>query len=195
MKNFSYKLSDIFIKILTFNYDVVRKIIRNEIPRDKNLSVIDLGCGTGTLAELFNKNKYLGVDVDKGAIWQARRKFPGYKFKIGDAVNFKTEVKFDLVLVVGVLHHLPDEKVKKVARRINSLLNKNGKVLIIEATYPLAAYNIFGLLLRKLDRGSFVRSVGEYAKLLTIGLFLNKQYKQKGGLLDYAVFNASGKAR
>jgi SAM-dependent methyltransferase len=193
MNNISYKFSDYLIKILTFNYRVVKKIIKKEILKNNNLSVLDMGCGTGTLAGLFTKNTYLGIDIDEDAVRQAGKKFPGYKFKAGDAANFKTDRKFDTVLVVGVLHHLTDENVKKVAQRINSLLNKNGKVLIIEATHPLETHNVLGLLLRKIDRGSYVRSIGEYAKLLMDRLSLEKKYEQKGGLLDYAVFVAGGK--
>jgi len=190
VRNFPYWFSDILINLLTFNYLIVKKIIKKEIPGSDKLSIIDLGCGTGTLAKLFNQKKYLGLDIDKGAILRAREKFPGYRFQSGDAVTVKIKNRFDIVLVVGVLHNLRGNEVKKTARKINSLLKKNGQVLIIEATQPVSLFNILGKVLRKLDKGSFVRSVGGYAKLLTTGLTLKKQYYQKGGLLDYAVFVA-----
>lgn len=191
MRHFSYWFSDIVINLLTSNYLVVKKIIKKEILRSDKLSVVDLGCGTGALAKLFDCKKYLGFDIDKKAILRAREKFPEYTFQFGDATTIAIKDRFDIILVVGVLHHLRNEEVKKTALKINSLLDKNGRALIIEATQPVSSFNIFGKVLRKLDKGSFVRSVDEYAKLLKTELTLRKQYYQKGGLLDYAVFVAS----
>lgn len=193
MKKLSYYFSDLLITVLTLNYFFIKKIIKSEISNFSSLAVLDFGCGTGALTKLFNNHKYLGFDIDDAAIDFARRKLPDYKFEVGDATKFDISRKFDLVLIVGVLHHLKDCEVEKVSWRINRLLSKKGKTLIIEATHPINKLNFPGLIIRNFDKGCFIRSLGEYVKLLKGSLIVKRRYLQKGGLLDYAVLVATRK--
>ena len=193
MKKLSYYFSDFIIGVLTLNYYFIRKVIMKEIPNINAVRVLDFGCGTGVLTNMFCKNKYIGFDFDAEAISFASEKRSGYRFKVGDATSFRTSRRFDLVLIVGVLHHLDDLEVKRAALVINRLLATNGKALIIEATHSLKKCNLIGNVLRRLDKGSNIRYVEEYSKLLSNDLNVNKKYRLKGGVLDYAVLVASNK--
>lgn len=193
MKKLSYYFSDFVIGILTLNYFFIKKIIRKEMPNINKVRVLDFGCGTGVLASMFNKSRYIGFDLDVDVVSFAEKKRPGYSFKVGNATSFKIDNRFDLILVVGVLHHLNDLEVKKTALIINRLLLAAGKVLIIEATHPIKSFNVIGTILRKLDRGSYVRNVDKYSELLSGSLDVTKKYQQKAGILDYAVLVASNK--
>jgi len=190
VKNIPCFLSDFLINSLTLNYFYIKKIIRKEMPKLQSLSILDIGCGTGTLTQLFDNKKYLGFDIDKKAIFYAREKFPEYKFKVGDATAIKIAEKFDRVLVFGVLHHLTDKEVKKTVIKIYSLLKKNGRALIIEPVPAIIPFNILGIVLRKLDKGDYIRKISDYSRLLERKLVLEKKYLQKGVILDYAVFVA-----
>lgn len=187
-----YFLSYLFIRILTFDYCVIRRVIGGVLARYKYETILDFGCGIGILAPLFPRKKYLGFDKDEKAIAFAKVRNPGYSFIVSDATNLKLNKKFDLIVVIGVLHHLDDQEAKAALKTIRFLLAKNGVVLIIEPIPPIYKWNILGYLLRASDKGHFVRKMQDYKKLMRDGLGIKEQYAKIGGLLDYGVFIISG---
>lgn len=184
-------LKDLIIRLITFDYFFIKQVIRKEFGFSKRAGVLDLGCGTGTLSGLFNKKEYLGVDIDKDSISIARKKNKGYSYRVDDATTLRTKKKYGLVLVTGVLHHLHDSDVKKLLETIKFHTKKNGKTIIIEAIPPIYKINLIGWLLRKLDEGSYVRSLDDYTELVRKSFRVNVSYPQVGGILDYGVIVAS----
>jgi 2-polyprenyl-3-methyl-5-hydroxy-6-metoxy-1,4-benzoquinol methylase len=95
--------------------------------------VIDIGCGDGTYTmELYaQKPAYLlGVDAAESAIECARKKsqdFDNIHFEVGDIYNLDNDVRFDVAIVRGVLHHLDD-----VERAISSISKIADEIIIIE---------------------------------------------------------------
>ena len=74
-------------------------------------SVIDVGCGTGDYAQLFDPahTRYLGIDISERMIGECARLFPGHEFQVADGDSIVAgDGSFDLVLSVGVLEYLPD---------------------------------------------------------------------------------------
>lgn len=181
-------LSYLSIRIITFDYFTIKKIISNFLKGHKYKHVLDFGCGIGILAPLFSPKQYLGFDIDAGAIAYAKAKYPKYSFQVGDATKLKLNKKFDLIVVVGVLHHLTNKEVKAALKVIKSLLLPKGKTILIEAIPPIYKWNILGQFLRSLDRGHHVRAIEDYKRLVDSGLVIEKQYKRIGGVLDYGVF-------
>jgi ubiquinone/menaquinone biosynthesis C-methylase UbiE len=107
--------------------------------------VLELGCGTGTWASLFpNVKEFVGVDVSKKMIDNAKRKHPNsnFRFECGDVKSFLEEeikkgTKYDLILSSSFLHHLYD--IDEVLNLIGKVLNKNGVYLAIhEPRKPLS---------------------------------------------------------
>lgn len=188
IKNF---LSDFLISLITFNYAIIKREISKV--NKKNIEILDLGCGTGTLALLFSPKKYLGIDVDKGLINYAIRRHGNYNFLVGDATSFKVERRFDLILVVGVIHHLSDTQSKKTLRNIKKHLKPQGRVLIIEAIPPIYSFNLLGKFLRFLDKGEFVRNFEEYYDMLAQVFVVKEAKKISGGLVDYGTYVVSNK--
>jgi SAM-dependent methyltransferase len=74
-------------------------------------SVLDVGCGTGDFAQLFDpaRTHYVGIDISERMIAESRRLFPAHQFKVadGDSIHAANE-SVDLVLSIGVLEYLPD---------------------------------------------------------------------------------------
>lgn len=65
--------------------------------------VLDFGCGSGSLAELVEADRYLGVEVDETSLQQARSRFPGYYFTSSlPGVN----EKFDSIISLAVIEHV-----------------------------------------------------------------------------------------
>jgi SAM-dependent methyltransferase len=82
--------------------------LTNQKPR----TVCEIGCGVGAvlacLIERLPNITCLGLDISPQAIELARtRENRSLQFQLTDAVNYKTD-RFDLVLVVDVIEHVPD---------------------------------------------------------------------------------------
>jgi len=73
--------------------------------------VLDLGCGTGHLAERIQKTGALvsGIDSSKDMIAQAKQNFPDIKFSVADATNFYFDKPFDAIFSNAVLHWIKNQ--------------------------------------------------------------------------------------
>lgn len=74
----------------------------------RNLSVLDVGCGTGELAKFLNfsgfRGRYLGIDVTQDLLSHAQRKYPTLQFLEGDITNVTSLPAFDYVIASGILN-------------------------------------------------------------------------------------------
>ena len=99
-----------------------------------NKNILDAGSGTGhriiNVAKYYDKSNFLGIDFSENSIKFAkkivkRNKISNIEFKkVNLLQKIKFQKKFDVVLSMGVLHHLSDPK--KGLKNILSLLEKNG---------------------------------------------------------------------
>jgi SAM-dependent methyltransferase len=103
-----------------------RLILRNHQAH----SLVELGCGTGNLAEKFigDKFEYMGVDLNKSMLEIARKKVPEGKFVQADMRYFKIEEKKDACLFVGrtSAYLLSNRDMLETLHSININLNKKG---------------------------------------------------------------------
>jgi ubiquinone/menaquinone biosynthesis C-methylase UbiE len=105
-------------------------------------SVLDVGCGTGTLAiaakyRVGNLGKVTGIDASPEMIGRAKKKAR----KKGVEVNFQTaaaqslpfqDAAFDVVLSTVMLHHLPHEARPMCISEIRRVLRPGGRLLVID---------------------------------------------------------------
>lgn len=77
--------------------------------------VIEFGCGTGRLAPLFSKRRYVGVDICEKAIEQAKAAHHGYEFRLVDETA-PIEGGFAL-FAHTVLLHVPDDELSATIGR------------------------------------------------------------------------------
>ena len=73
-------------------------------------SVVDIGCGYGWLLDYFDSAKRVcGSDISEHAIEVARKRSPSREFKVADIqAGVAFDNKFDLVLAINVIEHLPN---------------------------------------------------------------------------------------
>lgn len=92
------------------------------VPKNKNQSILDLGCGTGTLtSQLANfADTVIGVDSSANMIEKAQKQYADIKFMVCDALSLPFEKQFDVVFSNAVFHWIADH---------NALLNQVHKVL------------------------------------------------------------------
>lgn len=82
------------------------------IPRNKRISILDLGCGTGRFAKLVSDagyKRFTGVDFSKVAIEVAKKYVPEYKFIVSDL--FEERVvrlieESEVFVLLEVLEHI-----------------------------------------------------------------------------------------
>jgi len=103
---------------------------------NKDDSVLDLGCGNGRLIEMLqSSNKYLGIDNSDKLIEVAKKRYPGYNFTISDILELKLNKKFNIILSLSVIHHIPQKYQKRFIETISKHLNKNGIVIVTSWKY------------------------------------------------------------
>ncbi|KIZ17778.1 class I SAM-dependent methyltransferase [Streptomyces natalensis] len=111
--------------------------LRSWLP-DGPARILDLGCGTGSLALLAVEqgHRVTGVDRSAGMVARARAKLAGHdaRFLVGDAAEPPVgEGRFDAVLVRHVLWALPDPAA--VLRRWAGLLVPGGRLVLVEGRW------------------------------------------------------------
>ncbi|MGH9387825.1 MAG: class I SAM-dependent methyltransferase [Vicinamibacterales bacterium] len=105
-------------------------------------SILDVGCGTGSLAiaakrQVGADGSVFGIDASPAMIARATSKAT----RAGIDVSFKTAVaealpfpdaQFDVVLSTLMLHHLPRTVRQQCAREIRRVLKPQGRVLVVD---------------------------------------------------------------
>lgn len=86
--------------------ELIQKIIGSKIIKGK--SILDLGCGTGTLLQMFSRqNQVIGIDISPAMLCIARDKDRTSTYRLGDIKNFKFKQKFDLIFCIfDTINHL-----------------------------------------------------------------------------------------
>lgn len=129
--------------------------------------VLDIGCGPAETVEHFSDVEYIGFDSNPAYIEMAKRRFGdrGHFFcGTVDQVTLKEFDAFDLVLAVGVLHHLNDEESLSLLNLAYSALKKGGRLVTYDGCYVEGQSKIAQFIISQ-DRGRFVRTQDEYFNL------------------------------
>lgn len=78
----------------------------------KNDTVLDIGCGNGSLVKdvAMCAKSVVGIDFDSKVIEKAKRKnsAPNVEYKVGDATKDLSNEHFDIIIMSNVLEHIDD---------------------------------------------------------------------------------------
>jgi len=121
------------LKLIPHYSEMIDALV-SSIPFDHGepVSVIDLGCGTGTVArkikDVFPNAKISCLDIAENMINLAQKKLGGCAdCYVGDFYNFEFDKKYDVAVSSLALHHLENDDDKKLFyRKIYDALNDNG---------------------------------------------------------------------
>lgn len=145
----------------------VKEFVSNNIKKYEAKSVLDVGCGTGDyIPTIPTTTQYLGIDTNQQYLSYVKNLFKttDRKFLFQDATEtkFYEDRKFDIVILISILHHLSDEDLAIILPQVSKVAKK---AIIVTDIIP----DPEGWLpkqLVKLDRGRYVRSKEEKLKLL-----------------------------
>ena len=137
------------------------KAIADYLTLRPGMRVIDIGCGPGhILRHLPDGIDYTGFDIDENYIAYARRAF-GHL----DAEAAREFAGADVVMMNGVLHHIPDDGLRTTLADIRDVLKEDGVLFTLDGCYREGQSRVAKWLLDN-DRGEFVRDRDGYDQVL-----------------------------
>jgi len=165
--------------------EVYRRLVAGSEYR-RGERTLDVGCGPGDLVDFIDPADYVGIDVSEEYVRFARERAPTARFHALPAERVgEVEGSFDLALMVGVFHHLPDEAVRATLAGLERVLKPSGRFVLLEAVWPTHVWDAPGWLIRGLDRGRHVRSRWQWCNLLGEKWFLAKPRISRNRLIEY----------
>ena len=128
------------------------KFLIQNIKLNYESKILDIGCGRGKILEnLSNKlnliNKPIGLDLENH-----KDKSKKMIFKKIDALTYvkKTKFTFDLILIKQTIHLLKKKQAIKLLSFCKSILNPNGKIIILSLDPSKNEIPTFQLMKKKL---------------------------------------------
>jgi cyclopropane fatty-acyl-phospholipid synthase-like methyltransferase len=100
---------------------------------NKNSKILDMGCGIGLPHDKYfadNKFKITGIDISEKHISLAKNNVKNAEYLVGDFFSKEVKGKYDAIVSFFAIFHIPRTEHKKLFKKINSLLNKGGYILI-----------------------------------------------------------------
>lgn len=97
--------------------------------KEKPLSILDLGCGTGSLlSKMISIPRRVGIDQSQEMLKIAKKLHPGIDFRKGNLQDFKVEGQFDLVICThDTLNYLLSEfDLEDHLKSVNRALKQDG---------------------------------------------------------------------
>jgi SAM-dependent methyltransferase len=128
--------------------------------------LLDVGCGPSSW--LFRLGLHpIGVDLSPAYLREYVREGRHGVAASADALPFRPGC-FDGVWSIGLLHHLPDEVARKAVGEMMRVCRPEGRVVVFDAVLPEHVWRRpLAHLIRRLDRGRFMRSEPELRGLLS----------------------------
>ena len=114
----------------------LRQIGLKMCPATEGATVLDVGCGTGTHLDLYQRAgcEVFGIDSSSAMLELARNKL-GQRatLHLGDASQMPYEDgTFDLVIITLTLHEMPTHTRSAVLSEIKRVLLQSGRLLVID---------------------------------------------------------------
>jgi SAM-dependent methyltransferase len=174
-----------FRGLLENDFKAIRAIIRRELRMGAGVRTLDLGCGPGAFADMFEGGDYVGADLNARYIEHARRKKKGL-FLHSDARKLDLpDGRFEQVLIFGLLHHLPDDVVRDVLKEACRLLVPGGRILAVEDIPAISKLNLIGHLVHHAENGEHIRPAEEYRRLYSEQVSIEREEILQSGICDY----------
>ena len=147
-----------------------RILVRDYIRPRPGDRILEIGCGPGTIVPYLPEAEYVGFDLSEEYIEQARKKFrekhPRVQFFCERVSQYTLPQRsyFDVVLALGILHHLDDAEALQLFAMAHEALKPGGKLVTLDGVWTNDQSGAARYLLAR-DRGQFVRTQEQYITL------------------------------
>jgi ubiquinone/menaquinone biosynthesis C-methylase UbiE len=128
---------------LTMRERTFRSRLVSQVAADEPASVLELGCGTGSLtlrlADALPGSHIVGVDLDPDALARARAKDPAGRIDWLQATATALSIaerSFDRVVASLVLHHLTTEEKRTALAEARRVLRPGGRLHVADWGAP-----------------------------------------------------------
>ena len=111
------------------------KVLVNEyIQPSVGARILEIGCGPGTIVSYLPPSDYSGFDISPKYIELAKRRFPKAHFVCERVSQFSLakQQSFDVVLALGIVHHLEDAEARQLFQVAREALKPGGKLVTID---------------------------------------------------------------
>ena len=155
------------VQFLLRKFNTNSRIFSEFFVFDENAVVLDCGCGPGNYRRYIKSREYIGIDINEKHIAKAKRNYPDDRFVTQDLTKFDSEMikNIDVVLMIGILHHLPDDICRNIFEDFYKKLSTDGKVYCIDPVFIQNQRKVAKFLARR-DKGNFVRTSESYKNLV-----------------------------
>jgi SAM-dependent methyltransferase len=142
---------------------LAKVLVSDYVRPEAGSRILEIGCGPGTIVGYLPSSDYLGFDLSPGYIELARKRFPKARFVCERVSQFSVgkEQSFDVVLALGIVHHLEDAEARQLFQIAYGALKPGGKLVTIDGVWADGQSPVARWLLAR-DRGEYVRSEREY---------------------------------
>lgn len=120
------------------------------LPLGEDVSILDLGCGTGLELEFYFKlnplAKVTGIDLAQGMLAALKEKFSDKDITLIQGSYFDVpfpENEYDAVVSVESLHHFTKEQKSVLYHKVYSALKTNGSFILTDYFAPSEEEEIF----------------------------------------------------
>ena len=147
---------------------VRQEFVRESIRPEYGMRILDIGCGPAAILDILPQDVvYVGYDPSREYIGHARKKY-GERgtFHCGfyGVADLTGRPPFDLVLAVGVLHHMDDRQVVEFMELARDSLSGAGRGVTLDSVFT-PDQNPIARKLIEMDRGRNTRTAEGYMAL------------------------------
>ncbi|MBN2035255.1 MAG: glycosyltransferase [Chitinispirillaceae bacterium] len=114
-----------------YYHEHLASFLRCQIP--PHSSVLDIGCGTGTLLNALEPARGLGIDLSEGMVTIARKKYPHLRFEVMEAEELRLSETFDYIVIADTIGCFHD--IELVLRRLHPVCSARTRLIILNPSF------------------------------------------------------------
>lgn len=147
-----------------------RRLLEKHVRAKPGDKVIDIGCGSAPTLQWLPEVEYIGLDINPDYVAFARRKYGSRgTFIVGNPESVRGDSRCkaaDIVMAIGVLHHLDDEEAEQCIGFAYDALKTEGRFICHEACWT-PNQGAISKYIMSTDRGRNIRTEQQYRQLAT----------------------------
>lgn len=138
----SHSTKQVKVGVNIRHFNIKSELIDSGLKKDH--TVLEIGCGIGTLTGLINqyltKGKLVATDISDKSIEIAKNIVDGAEkidFIITDMIGFSSDLKFDFIVLPDVMEHIPVEQHEELFKTMHHCMHEES-IIFIHIPHPTA---------------------------------------------------------